>query len=32
MKKTYYVTPKSVNFEVQQSTKTPYEALFEKTY
>ena len=30
-KKTHYVTPKSVNFEVQQSMKTSYEAMNEQT-
>ena len=31
IKKTHYVTPKSVSFEVEQSMKTSYEALIEQT-
>ena len=31
MMKTHYHTPKSVNFEVQQSMKTSYEAMNEQT-
>ena len=32
MMKTHNVTPKSVSFEVQQSMKTPYEAMNEHIF